>query len=202
MKAPDRSGRGRRDELAYTITFENVLSRSPSMRAALSTNPILPEILYLEGTAFGSGTTITFSIDGSEPRTDSIEITDSNGGTHRQRVGVHAHRWTFEPALEPGQRGSVSFRGRLRDGRRPDQIQACTSLRTSVRRRVGLCLLGASARRHRKEVWLRPWLASETDPARVPVLPGIRVRVRRARPRQDLRKTRFKEQGPVMDGWP
>ena len=105
------------DELAYTITFENV-SESVTVDAGsvVVTNPIPPEILYLEGTAFGSGTTITFSIDGSVfGAPDSIEITDSNGGTRIANASEYTHiRWTFEPALEPGQTGSVSFRARLR----------------------------------------------------------------------------------------
>lgn len=106
------------DELAYTITFENVSADvTVDAGSVVITNPIPPQVIYLEGTAFGSGTTITYSADdGSlfgEP--DQLLITDETGESRIADPSEYTHiRWVFEPALEPGQRGSVSFRARLR----------------------------------------------------------------------------------------
>lgn len=106
------------EELAYTITFENV---SPDVTvdagSVVITNPIPPQVTYLEGTAFGSGTTITYSADdGSLFGTpDQLTIVDETGASRIADPSEYTHiRWVFEPALEPGQRGSVSFRARLR----------------------------------------------------------------------------------------
>jgi uncharacterized repeat protein (TIGR01451 family) len=106
------------DELAYTITFENV-SEDVVVDAGsvVITNPIPPQVVYLEGTAFGAGTTITFSADDGSlfGSPDQLRITNDAGEARVADASEYTHiRWVFEPALEPGQRGSVSFRGRLR----------------------------------------------------------------------------------------
>lgn len=106
------------DELSYTITFENV-SADVVVDAAsvVITNPIPPEVIYLEDTAFGAGTTITYSADGGEVfgAPEELTLVDENGDQRIADATEYTHiRWVFEPALDPGQRGSVSFRARLR----------------------------------------------------------------------------------------
>ena len=55
------------DELAYTIAFENVSENVVvDAGSVVITNPIPAEVIYLEDTAFGAGTAITFSADGGE----------------------------------------------------------------------------------------------------------------------------------------
>ena len=105
------------DELAYTITFENVSDDvTVDAGSVVITNPIPPEVVYLERTAFGAGTVITYSADGGEVFgiPDALVVVEEDG----ERVAAAAEythiRWTFEPALEPGQTGRVSFRARLR----------------------------------------------------------------------------------------
>ena len=105
------------DELAYTITFENV-SEDVVVDAGsvVITNPIPPEVIYLEGTAFGAGTTITYSADDGSlfGQPEQLLIRGEDGADRLADPTEYTHiRWTFEPALEPGQRGSVSFRARL-----------------------------------------------------------------------------------------
>jgi len=105
------------NELAYTITFENV-SEDVVVDAGsvVITNPIPPQVIYLEDTAFGAGTTIVFSADdGSLFGTpDQLLIAGENGDRIADPSEYTHIRWTFEPTLDPGQRGSVSFRARLR----------------------------------------------------------------------------------------
>ena len=105
------------DELAYTIRFENVSDDvTVDAGSVVITNPIPPEVIYLESTAFGAGTAITYSADGGEVFgvPDELVVAEESG----ERIAIaseYTHiRWTFEPALEPGQIGSVSFRARLR----------------------------------------------------------------------------------------
>lgn len=106
------------DELAYTISFENVSEDAVvDAGSVVITNPIPPQVIYLEGTAFGSGTTISFSADDGSlfGSPDQLRITDDAGQPRLADASEYTHiRWVFEPTLEPGQRGSVSFRARLR----------------------------------------------------------------------------------------
>lgn len=106
------------DELQYTISFENV---SPDVTvdagSVVITNPIPPQVIYLDGSAFGAGTDITFSADGGATfgKPDELMVTGDDGQQRLATPDEYTHvRWTFEPALEPGQKGSVFFRARLR----------------------------------------------------------------------------------------
>ncbi len=105
------------DELAYTITFENVSDDvTVDAGSVVITNPVPPEVRYLESTAFGAGTVISYSADGGEffGAPDELVVTGENGDRVADASDYTHIRWTFEPALEPGQTGSVSFRARLR----------------------------------------------------------------------------------------
>ena len=105
------------DELAYTITFENVSDAvTIDAGSVVITNPVPPEVAYLEATAFGAGTTITYSADDGSlfGSPDQLLIAGPDGDRIADPSEYTHIRWVFEPALEPGQRGSVSFRARLR----------------------------------------------------------------------------------------
>lgn len=105
------------DELRYTIFFENVSEDAiVDAGSVVITNPIPPQVLYIEDSAFGAGTSITFSADDgfSWGSPDEVLVRDGDG-ERIASVDEYTHiRWTFGPALEPGQRGSVFFRARLR----------------------------------------------------------------------------------------
>ena len=55
------------DELRYTITFMNDGGETVDAGSVVITNPIPDETEYLDGTAFGSGTDIVFSVDAVAP---------------------------------------------------------------------------------------------------------------------------------------
>ncbi|MFP6834508.1 MAG: hypothetical protein VB948_00190 [Pseudomonadales bacterium] len=103
------------DELRYTITFANDGSESVDAGSVVITNPIPEETEYLNGTAFGSGTDIVFSVDGENfaaPETltvirDGLEMPAS-------AKDYQSIRWVFQPLLEPGDTGNVSFSVRLK----------------------------------------------------------------------------------------
>lgn len=103
------------DELRYTITFTNAGSEVVDAGSIVITNPIPPETEYLDGTAFGSGTEIDFSLDG-ETFAPADELMISQGGAEviASAKDYRSIRWVFQPALEPGETGNVSFNVRLK----------------------------------------------------------------------------------------
>jgi len=103
------------DELRYTITFANESAAVIDAGTVVITNPVPESTVYLDGSAFGSGTSVSFSVDGAafaEP--EELWVTDEAGARRLARPEEYTHvRWTFAPALEPGEAGSVAFRVRL-----------------------------------------------------------------------------------------
>ena len=103
------------DELLYTITFANEGREEVAAGTIVITNPI-PEVAeYVEGSAAGEDTAITFSVDGetfAEPSGLMIERGDA------QQIAEPSEytsiRWAYQHALEPGESGTVSFAVRLR----------------------------------------------------------------------------------------
>lgn len=103
------------DELVYTITFTNEGREEVAAGTIVITNPI-PEVAeYVEGSAAGEDTFITFSVDG-ETFAEPDGLTLQRGG--RQIIASPADytaiRWAYQHALEPGELGTVSFAIRLR----------------------------------------------------------------------------------------
>lgn len=101
------------DELRYTVTFANVGARVVDADSIVITNPVPDNTQYIEGSAFGAGTRIVFSVDGGENYAvpDALTVTDEDGSVRVAEPREYTHiRWTFEPDLEPGQEGSVFFR--------------------------------------------------------------------------------------------
>ncbi len=103
------------DELLYTITFANEGREEVAAGSIVITNPI-PEVAeYVEGSAAGEDTSITFSVDGqtfAEPSDLMVERGNA------QEIALASEytviRWAYQNALEPGESGTVSFAVRLR----------------------------------------------------------------------------------------
>ena len=103
------------DELRYTIFFSNVSADvTVDAGSVVITNPIPESTAYVGGSAFGAGTSIEFSVDGEnwgDP--DSLVIVEDAGERLAEPEDYTHVRWTLEPALEPGDEGSVFFRVKL-----------------------------------------------------------------------------------------
>jgi uncharacterized repeat protein (TIGR01451 family) len=114
LVAADRAVPG--DELVYTITFTNNGAKAVDAGSVVITNPIPAELDYLPGTAFGSGTSVTFSTDGGKTFAEPSRLTAVvDGATVTAPVTAYTTiRWTFAPALAPGASSSVSFHARLK----------------------------------------------------------------------------------------
>ncbi|MEM7217256.1 MAG: hypothetical protein AAF515_02755 [Pseudomonadota bacterium] len=109
------------DELHYAVEFRNVGTEAVDAKSVVITNPIPANTEYLDGTAGGKGSDIFFSIDsgarfgvpaglvrtvaGNDGR-DSVEPANARDYT--------TIRWVYQPALEPGETGTVSFNVRLK----------------------------------------------------------------------------------------
>ncbi len=100
-----------KEEILYVTTFTNV-GDTPATNIVI-TNPISPNLLYKEGSAFGSGTSVTFSIDGGKQYAEPTALTIKNAdGTSRPAVPTdYTHiRWVFTNELAPAAESTVNFR--------------------------------------------------------------------------------------------
>lgn len=103
------------DELRYTIKFSNNGADVVDANSVVITNPVPDSTEYLEGTAFGSGTTIVFSLDGEAfAAPEALTVVDQGVEVSASAKEYRAIRWTFQPELKPGESSHVSFNVRLK----------------------------------------------------------------------------------------
>ena len=101
------------DEVVYTVSFSNV-SDEPAENVVI-TNPLPAELSYVEGSAFGPGAEIQFSVDGGASFAAPADLVVSEEGTQRPANGddfTHI-RWVLTNVIEPGAQGLAQFRARL-----------------------------------------------------------------------------------------
>ena len=93
----------------YTITFTNV-SDDVADRVVI-TNPIAENLVYLEGSAFGAGMDIVFSVDGGETFAAANELTvTEDGETRAAKASDFTHvRWVMQNDLAAGAQGTARF---------------------------------------------------------------------------------------------
>ena len=103
------------DELRYTIAFSNNGGASVDAGSVVITNPIPDETEYMDGTAFGSGTDIVYSLDGENfAAPEALTVMLEGVETPVMAKDYRSIRWVFRPALEPGETSNVSFSVRLK----------------------------------------------------------------------------------------
>ena len=103
------------DELRYTIKFSNNGSVVVDANSVVITNPVPDNTEYLEGTAFGSGTVIVYSLDGEAfAAPEALTVMDQGVEVSASAKEYRAIRWTFQPELKPGESSHVSFNVRLK----------------------------------------------------------------------------------------
>ena len=101
------------DDVIYTITFTN--TSDETAENIVITNPISGELTYVEGSAFGPGTSIEFSVDGGQTFAAAGDLTVSEDGEVRiARAEDFTHiRWVMQNELQAGAQGLARFRARL-----------------------------------------------------------------------------------------
>lgn len=99
------------DEIIYISTFVNI--GKEDVTDIVITNPVPNNSLYKVGTAFGSGTEITFSVDGGKTyaKPEALKIKDTQGVPRTATAKDYtAIRWVFKGSLKPGEESTVTFR--------------------------------------------------------------------------------------------
>lgn len=97
------------ESVIYTITFKNV-SAEPADNVVI-TNPIAEDLMYVEGSAFGPGMDLLFSVDGGVTfaAADELSVIES-GEVRGAEPGDFTHvRWVLKNDLEVGAQGMARF---------------------------------------------------------------------------------------------
>jgi len=101
------------DDVVYTITFTNVSDESADN--IVITNPISENLTYVQGSAFGPGTVIEFSVDNGQSFAAPDELVVATNGEQRPADAedfTHV-RWTMQNELQAGAQGMARFKARL-----------------------------------------------------------------------------------------
>ena len=101
------------DSVIYTITFRYI-SAEPAENVVI-TNPVPENLTYIDGSAFGPGTVIEFSVDGGQTygAADDLMVPD-NGGVRAASAKDFTHlRWVMQNELAAGSQAYASFRAVL-----------------------------------------------------------------------------------------
>jgi len=101
------------DSVIYTITFTNISEEAAEN--VVITNPVPENLTYIDGSAFGPGAVIEFSVDGGQNygTSDELVIPD-NGGSRAATAEDYTHlRWVMQNQLAAGSQGVASFRAEL-----------------------------------------------------------------------------------------
>lgn len=103
------------DQVTYSVTYTNKTGK-PAEKIVI-TNPVPKHTRYMEGTAAGEGTDITYSVDGGKnfavPDKLTVTIKDKSGKDIVRPAAAQDYthiRWTLRQSVAPGQAGSVRFR--------------------------------------------------------------------------------------------
>lgn len=97
------------ESVVYTITFTNV-GTEPADNIVI-TNPIAEDLMYVDGSAFGPGMDIQFSVDGGVTFAAATELTIVEDGVVRgAQAGDFTHvRWVMQNDLPAGAQGTARF---------------------------------------------------------------------------------------------
>lgn len=98
-------------DVIYTLSFENV-GTNPGNDIVIN-NPIPEHTLYKAGTASGTDTRISFSVDGGQSFAppEQLTVTEADGSTRVAKASEYTTiRWQYLKPLQPGNKSSVEFR--------------------------------------------------------------------------------------------
>ncbi len=97
------------DRVFYTITFTNISDETAEK--VVITNPIAEGLMYVDGSAFGPGTDITFSVDDGASFAAPGDLTVSENGELRPAEAKdYTHiRWIMKSDLAAGAQGTARF---------------------------------------------------------------------------------------------
>ena len=102
------------ENVVYTTTFRNI-SEEPADNIVI-TNPIGASLVYVEGSAFGPGADVEFSVDGGQTfaARDALNVT-RDGVTRPAEAKDLTHiRWVMTQELAAGSQGVTRFSAMLK----------------------------------------------------------------------------------------
>ena len=102
-------------EVIYTITAKNT-GNEPADRVVV-TNPVPAQTRYVDGSAAGANTDITFSVDGGKAwgPAGTLTVVNANGESRAATADDYTHvRWKLKSDLAPGQQLPVWYRAQVR----------------------------------------------------------------------------------------
>jgi len=102
-------------EVIYTISAKNTGNKAAENISVK--DPIPENMAYVDGSAFGAGTAITFSVDGGKTydKPEKLTVKNTTGKPRRATADDYTHiRWTFQFKLKPGQVAPVWFKAKLK----------------------------------------------------------------------------------------
>jgi len=103
------------DELVVTVTFANVSAET--LDGVKITQPIPPNMRYVDGSAIGPGAEVLYSVDGGVTygQPNELTVVAADGVHHAATADEYTHvRWLLKGPLEAGARGFARFRAIVR----------------------------------------------------------------------------------------
>ena len=97
------------ERVIYTTTFRNL--GEDAADNVVITNPLSESLAYVDGSAFGPGMTLEFSVDGgvSFGAADALVVEDEDGERTARGEDYTHLRWTLNSSLAAGAQGVVRF---------------------------------------------------------------------------------------------
>ena len=100
------------DEVVYTVSFANV-SEEPAENVVI-TNPLPAQLTYVDGSAFGPGAEVQFSVDGENfAPADKLSVSEDGFDRPARNEDFTHIRWVMDGDIAPGEHGMAQFRARL-----------------------------------------------------------------------------------------
>ena len=102
-------------EVIYTITAKNT-GNEPADKVVV-TNPVPAQTRYVEGSAAGANTDITFSVDSGKTwgSPGTLTVVDANGEARAATADDYTHvRWKLRSDLASGQQLPVWYRAQVK----------------------------------------------------------------------------------------
>ena len=102
-------------EVIYTITATNTGDKAAEKISVK--DPIPEKMTYFDGSAFGAGTDITFSVDGGKKfdKPGKLMVKDAKGKPRQAAASDYTHiRWVFQFKLNPGDAAPVWFKAKVK----------------------------------------------------------------------------------------